>query len=124
MKKTESEVGPFEKEMLDTVRVIEKYLPMASTKFLERWKGVLTTAVLKIDDELNSTQMHQCGVCGNEEYGYRTELPIFWRERGDLVICSNHEDNEIADQLEKAIEADTPDPVDTEQTLDELMDLL
>lgn len=118
------QIGPIEKEMLDTIRVIEKYLPMASTKLLQRWKGVFTTAVLKIDEELNSTMMHTCGVCGNQEYGYRTELPIIWREKGDLTICSNHEDNEVAELLKKAIDADTPEPINKEQTLEELMDAL
>jgi hypothetical protein len=117
-------IGPVEQEMLDTVRVIEKYLPMASNKLLQRWKGVFTTAILKIEEELNSTLMHQCGVCGFEEYGYRTELPIGWREKGDLTICYNHEDNEVAELLKKAIDADKPEPVDTEKTLDELMAIL
>lgn len=118
------EIGKVEQEMLDTVRVIEKYLPMASNDLLHRWKGVFTTAILKIEDELNSTQMHACGVCGFEEYGYRTELPIGWREKGDLTICFNHEDNEVAELLQKAVEADKPEPVDTERTLEELMAIL
>lgn len=118
------DIGPVEQEMLDTVRIIEKYLPMASTELLQRWKGVFTTAILKIEDELNSTLMHVCGVCGFEEYGFRTELPIGWREKGDLVICFNHEDEEVAAMLSQALEADKPEPVDTEKTLDELMAIL
>ena len=117
-------IGPVEQEMLDTIRVIEKYLPMASTKLLQRWKGVFTTAILKIEDELNSSMMHECGVCGFEEYGFRTDLPVGWREHGDLTICYNHEDNEVAEQLQKALDADKPEPVNTEKTLDELMSVL
>lgn len=115
------EIGPVEQEMLDTIRVIEKYLPMASTEMLQRWKGVFTTAIVKIDDELESTLMHVCGVCGFEEYGFRTELPIGWREKGDLTICYHHEDAEVAELMKKALDADKPEPVDTEKTLEELM---
>lgn len=118
------DIGPVEKEMLDTVRVIEKYLPMASDDLLRRWSGVFTTALLKIENEMNSTLMHVCGVCGFEEYGYRTELPIAWREKGDLTICYNHEDNEVADLLKKALDADKPEPVDTEKTLEDLLAIL
>ena len=118
------DIGAIEREMLDTVRVIEKYLPLASDKLLQRWKGVFATAVLTIEDELNSTLMHACGVCGFEEYGYRTELPVGWREKGDLTICFNHEDNEVAKLLKEALDADTPEPVDTEKTLDELMAII
>ncbi len=103
------------------VRTIESILPDMPTKGLQKWSGILYTALVKIEAELNSTKMHTCGVCGAEEYGYRTELPIVWREKGDLVICWNHEDAEVADLLQKAIDADKPEPVDTEKTLDELM---
>ncbi len=117
-------VGPVEQEMLDTVRVLEQYLPSATTALLQRWKGVLTTAVLKIDEELASTMMHVCNVCGAEEVGYRTELPLAWRERADLVICPQHEDKEVMAKLKKGIEALEPEPIDEEKTVDELMDLL
>jgi hypothetical protein len=88
------------------IRTIERALPYVPTKTLLHWKSMLATAQAKIQDELNSTLMHECGVCGFEEYGYRTELPIGWRERGDLVICFNHEDQEIADALKKSLAAD------------------
>lgn len=104
------------------VRTIENLLPDMPTKGLQKWSGILTTALVKIEQELNSTMMHTCGVCGFEEYGYRTELPIFWEEHGDLVICWHHEKEEVAKLLEKAIEADKPEPVDTEQALKDLMD--
>lgn len=103
------------------VRTIENILPEMPTKGLQKWKGILTTALYKIEDELNSHQEHVCGVCLFKEFGYRTELPVGWREKGDLTICFNHEDNEVADLLKKALDADKPEPVNTEQTLEELM---
>lgn len=106
------------------VRTIEEILPDIPTKGLQKWKGILTTALIKIDAELESVKEHACGVCLFKEFGYRTELPIGWREKGDLIICWHHEDTEIADQLSKALKADEPEPVDTEQTLDELMALV
>lgn len=106
------------------VRTIEDILPSLPTKNLQKWKGILESALVKIDAELQSTMMHRCSVCGFEEYGYRMELPIAWRGRGDIVICFNHEDNEVADLLKKAVEADKPEPVNTEKSLEELMALL
>ena len=106
------------------VRTIEDILPEMPTKGLQKWRGILTSAVLKIDAELGSTQMNTCDVCGFQEYGFRTELPVAWREKGDLVICFKHEDKEIADALEKALEADKPEPIDTEKSLDELMSMI
>jgi len=106
------------------VRTIENLLPDMPTKGLQKWQGIFTTALLKIEQEMNSTHMHVCSVCGAEEYGYRTELPIAWREKGDIKICFQHEDSEVAEVLQKAIEADKPEPVDTEKTLEELMDLI
>lgn len=106
------------------VRTIENILPDMPTKAIQKWLGILNTAAIKCEQELNSTKMHCCSVCGYEEYGYRTELPIAWREKGDLVICFHHEDADIAKLLEEAVKADTPEPIDTEQTLEELMAIL
>lgn len=107
------------------VRTIENLLPDMPTKQLQKWKGIFTTALIKLEDELNSTQMHTCGVCGAEEYGYRTDLPIGWREAGDLVICFNHEDNEIANKVEEALEKDKQEVArESEESLEELMDLI
>lgn len=106
------------------VRTIENLLPDMPTKSIEKWKGIFCTALAKLEEELNSTLMHKCGVCGYEEYGFRTQLPIGWREKGDLTICWHHEDNEVADLLAKALKADEPEPVNTEKTLDELMALI
>lgn len=107
------------------VRTIENLLSDLPNRSLEKWHGILTTALIKIEAEMASTKMHVCGVCGFEEYGYRTELPISWREKGDLTICFNHEDNEVAQSLEKALKADEKEnKVSTENTLDELMAIL
>jgi len=106
------------------VRTIENILPDMPTKAIQKWLAILNTAAVKCEAELNSTKMHRCGVCGFEEYGYRTELPIAWREHGDLTICWNHEDAEVAEEMQKAMDADKPDPVDTEETLDELLALI
>ena len=96
-----------------TVRTIEEMLPRLSNERLHKWKGILTTALIKIDAELDSTLMHSCSICGFEEYGYRTELPIGWRKKDDVVICFNHKDNEIK-----------PKPVNPEKTLKELMEAI
>lgn len=96
------------------IRAIEGILPTIPTKELQKWKGILTTALIKINAELNSTQNHVCDICSFEEHGYRDELPISWREKDDLVICFNHEDNKIAKSK----------PVNTEKTLEDLMEML
>lgn len=107
------------------VRTIENILPDMPTKQLQKWKGIFTTALIKLEDELNSTLMHTCGVCGEEEYGYRTDLPTGWREAGDLMICFNHEDNEVAAQLAEALEKDKEEVAQTaEESLDELMAMI
>ena len=102
------------------IRTIEDMLPTMPTKNLLKWKGIFTSALVKVDAELQTTQMHKCMVCGFEEYGFRTELPVGWREHGDLVVCFGHEDEEIAEALQKALDADAPEPA----TLDELMEMV
>lgn len=107
------------------VRTVEEILPQMPTKGLHKWKAILTTALLKIDAELEATNEHICDVCLFKEFGYRTELPMNWRERGDLVICFNHEDEEIADELQKSLDADKEHQDETaEQSLEELMALV
>lgn len=106
------------------VRTIEDILPEMPTKGLQKWKGILTTALLKIEAELGAVQEHVCTVCLFKEFGYRTELPVGWREKGDLVICFNHEDAEIAEAMQKSLDADRPEPINAEKTLDELMAIL
>lgn len=106
------------------VRTIEDILPEMPTKGLQKWKGILTTALVKIEAELETVAEHTCGVCLFKEFGYRTELPVGWRERGDLTICFKHEDNEIAEALKAALKADEPEPVNTEKTLEELMAMI
>lgn len=107
------------------VRTIEELLPDMPTKAIQKWLGILNTAAVKCEQELASTMMHRCGVCGSEEYGYRTEMPVGWREKGDLVICFNHEDDEVAKLLKEAIATDTEESeTNAEETLDELMALI
>lgn len=107
------------------VRTIENILSDLPTDKLQKWKGILETALVKIEDELNSTMMRTCGVCGFEEYGYRTELPVAWREKGDLVICFKHEDNEIAEELEKALKRDKQQKqADADESLEELLAMI
>lgn len=106
------------------VRTIEGILPDMPTDGLKKWKGILTTALVKIEAELCAVAEHTCSVCLTKEFGYRDELPVSWREKGDIVICFNHEDKEVADAMSKALKADTPEPVNTERTLEELLDIL
>jgi hypothetical protein len=106
------------------VRTIENILPDMPTKGLQKWKGILETALVKIEAELCAVAEHTCSVCFFKEFGYRDELPIAWREKGDIKICFNHEDAQVADMLKKGIEAEAPEPVNTEETIDELMALL
>ncbi len=110
-----SDIGPTEKEMLLNLRVIEQYLPQASTEMLQRWHGKLTTTLLKVEEELNSTMMHECDICHVEEYGYRTELPVLWWSKDGNLYCPEHEHNDIVKKEVK---------VDTKQTLDELMAMI
>lgn len=106
------------------VRTIENLLPDMPTAGLQKWKGILTTALVKIEAELCAVAEHTCSVCFFKEFGYRDELPVGWREKGDIVICFNHEDKEVADAMSKALKADMPKPVNTEKTLDELMAMI
>lgn len=106
------------------VRTIEDLLPDMPTKNLQKWKGILTTALIKIEQELEAVSEHVCSVCLFKEYGYRMELPIAWREKGDVKICFKHEDAEVAEMLKKGLEAEAPEPINQEETIDELMALL
>lgn len=89
-----------------TVRTIESILPDMPTKSLKKWKGILETALTKIDAELTAVAEHACSVCLLKEFGYRDELPVGWREKGDLVICFNHEDAEIAKVIKDFLDKD------------------
>ena len=110
-----SSVGDTEKAMIETVRAIEDHLALLPSSVLERWKGIFVTAAHKVDAELNSTMMHRCDICGDEEYGYRTELPALWYIKGELTICHKHESDEV-------LAEETSEPETTvEQTLDELL---
>lgn len=106
------------------VRTIEQILPDMPTAGLQKWKGILETALVKIESELCAVAEHTCSVCFFKEFGYRDEMPIGWREKGDIKICFQHEDKEVADAMQAALEADKPEPVNTERTLEELMAIL
>lgn len=101
-----------------TVRTIESDIPDMSTKQLQKWKAILTTAVLKIDRELQAVQLHTCTICFFQEYGWRNDLPMGWYEKDSDAICFQHEGNDTIKPSDK------PEKVSTEQTLDELMDLI
>lgn len=113
-----SNIGDTEKEMLATVRSIEEHLAVLPSSILERWRGVFLTATLKIDQELESTMMHRCDVCGEEEYGYRTELPVMWYAKGEQTVCYRHERDSVV--VKEPVEPEAT----VEQTLDELMAIL
>ena len=131
-----------------TVRTIEELLPDMQTKQLQKWKGILQTALIKIDKELTSVQLHTCRICFLEEWGYRDDLPVSWYKKGEAEICFSH-DYELAEtllrdagyvedadeppedapngveNLKTHMEKNLPPPAtETEQTLEELMDLL
>lgn len=103
------------------VRTIEDMLPEMPTKGLQKWKSILETALVKIETELCANSEHTCGVCLLKEFGYRTELPVGWREHGDLTVCFHHEDADVAALLEEALEADK---VSTDDALEELLALI
>lgn len=142
---------PPEKRMHEfelTVRTIEDLLPDMPTKNLRKWKSIIHTIDLKIDEELKSTTLHQCNICFFQEWGYRDELPSFWYKKGNAIVCFQHEydqaerllkeagyeddadgqldiPNPSADNLMVHMEKNLPPPKnEQEQTLDELMDLL
>lgn len=107
------------------VRTIESNLDQLPTKSLHKWRSIFESAIYKIDMEIESGQMHICGVCGFEEYGFRTELPIAWREKGDLVICFKHEDKEVAEQIKSALDKDKKqNQATTEESLEDLMNAI
>lgn len=130
------------------VRTIEELLPDMQTKQLQKWKGILQTALIKIDKELTNVQLHTCRICFLEEWGYRDDLPVSWYKKGEAEICFSH-DFELAETLlrDAGYVADAEEPPEEapnsvenlmvhmnknlpppkneqEQTLEELMDLL
>lgn len=103
------------------VRGIEQIIPDLSDEKLNKWHGILTTALLKIEGEMRTVAEHICSVCLAKEYGHRDSLPVGWREHGDLKLCFGHEDKEIADALERGLKAEAPEPVKVDDVLAELM---
>lgn len=129
------------------VRTIDNMLPDMPTKSLQKWQGILRTALIKIEKELTNTYEHTCKICFFQEYGYRDELPSFWYKKGEAEICFNHEYKDAERLLKEAgyeVDAFFPEeeqpvtleglkltmdrlpPAKTEKdhTLDELMDLI
>lgn len=129
------------------VRTIDEMVPDMPTESLKKWKGILTTALLKINKELTATQLHTCKICFLEEFGYRDELPVSWYKKGSAEICFQHKYDESEKLLKDAghegdaflppevpkttIESlktkmnNLPPPTpEAEETLEELMDLL
>lgn len=130
-----------------TVRTIEEMIPEMPTKSLQKWQGILRTALLKVERELTASFEHTCKICFFQEWGYRDELPSFWYKKGDAEICFKHEYNEsekllkdagyevdaffppeiptvTVDNLKVTMEHMPPPPTEAEQTLEELMDLI
>lgn len=130
-----------------TVRTIEEMLPDMPTAGLQKWRGILHTALLKVDRELTATCLHTCVICFHEEWGYRDDLPVSWYKKGNAEICFQHEYDKAeellrgagwTDDAEEPVEIEPvgvenlkvamdhlpPPPTDQEQTLEELMDLL
>lgn len=130
-----------------TVRTIEDMLPDLPTAGLEKWQGILRTALLKVEKELTASCLHVCKICFLEEWGYRNELPSHWYKKGNAEICFKHEYAESEKLLKDAGYKDDaffppeipeitkgalgvtmnnlpPPPTEADQTLKELMDLL
>jgi len=130
-----------------TVRTIEEMLPDMPTAGLQKWKGILQSALIKIDKELTAVCLHTCVICFHEEWGYRDDLPVSWYKKGNAEICFQHEYDKAeellrgagwTDDAEEPVEIEPvgvenlkvamdhlpPPPTDQEQTLEELMDLL
>lgn len=129
------------------IRTIDELIPMMGTQQLKKWKGILHTALIKVDKELTSTMLHTCEICFYQEWGYRDELPSGWYGKGDAQICFQHEYAEAEKLLKEAgrdvdaffppeipeITVDTlkvqmehlpPPKEEVEQTLEELMELI
>jgi hypothetical protein len=73
------------------VRTIDDMLPDIPTAGLQRWQGILSGTLAKIEKELTATMLHTCRICFFQEYGYRDELPSAWYKKGDAHICFQHE---------------------------------
>lgn len=128
------------------VRVIDEMLPDMPTKALQKWQGILGTALAKVNKELTASHLHTCKICFFQEWGYRDELPSMWYRKGDAEICFQHEYAQAEKLLKEAghevdaffppeVPEVTPEalkvtmdhlPVKNEKddTLEELMDLL
>jgi hypothetical protein len=129
------------------IRTVDDMLPELSTEQLQKWKGILTGALTKIDKELVATHLHTCQICFLQEWGYRDEMPSAWFRKGGAEICFQHDYVESEKLLKEAgfevdaffpVEVFTPSlgslkilseqlpppKTETEHTLDELMALI
>lgn len=129
------------------VRAIDDMVTDLPTSQLQKWQGILRTALLKVEEELTATHLHTCVICFFKEWGYRDELPSAWYKKGDAEICFQHEYDQAERLLKEAgyevdaffppevtapsvgslkvtMENMPPPPDESEKTLDELMDLI
>ena len=103
-----------------TVRTIEDLLPDMPTSGLQKWKAIVHTLELKIDEELKNTKLHTSRLSFFQEWGYRDELPSFWYGKGDSVICFQHTYEEATKALNEmgeetdAFLPEEPQPVTVE----------
>lgn len=104
------------------VRTIQEMTPTLPTAQLQKWKSILTTALLRIEEELQAVHEHTCHICFYKEFGYRDELPIAWHEVKDVIACFQHEYDDVKLFIQEG--SKEPTPQSTEQTVEELMDLL
>jgi hypothetical protein len=88
------------------VRTIDDMLPEMSTPALQKWQGILRTALLRVEKELTATSLHTCVLCFCQEWGYRDDIPASWYKKGNAEICFNHEYAEAEKEL-KAMKRDT-----------------
>lgn len=84
------------------VRTIDDMLPDMPTPALQKWQGILRSALIKVEKELTNTMLHTCQICFFQEYGYRDELPSAWYKKGDAHICFQHEYAESEKLLKEA----------------------
>lgn len=73
------------------VRTIDEMIPEMSTAKLQKWQGILRTALAKVETEMTATMLHTCQICFFQEYGYRDEPPSAWYRKGDAEICFQHD---------------------------------
>lgn len=106
------------------IRTVEEVIPHMSTEDLQKWQGILNTAVVKIEKELVAVCQHTCEICFAQEYGYRNELPIAWHSTAGIKSCFKHEYDEVKKIAEELEEAQPFSEEPKKSTLEELMALI